>query len=217
MWYYRYCAHISAAVPEEKNDGVGTALTTAFTKLLRVFVERNDGVMPYHILVYRDGLAESQYQGMLDSEYVALRAAVTLAGYQPDRVKISIVVCQKRHHTRLVYQSNSGADYMNPCVGLVVDAQGSQFASAAQGVAAEDTAGEDPLGCIVGANLNEFYLNSHAAVLGTSKPTKYVLVCDEIGFKVCRQCADYCIYSTSTLMHALTYCFVVCRCLSCNY
>jgi eukaryotic translation initiation factor 2C len=36
-------------------------------------------------------------------------------------------------------------------------------------------------GCIVGAHLNEFYLTSHAALLGTSKPARYVLLYDEIG------------------------------------
>ena len=32
--------------------------------------------------------------------------------------------------------------------------------------------------------LNEFYLNSHVAIQGTSKPCKYSLIYDEIGFKV---------------------------------
>jgi eukaryotic translation initiation factor 2C len=147
--------------------------------------------MPYHIIVYRDGVADNQFGSMLDTEYNAIRQAVDLTGYVGERVKISIIVCQKRHHTRLVYQDNASGDYMNPCVGLVVDAQGSEFANKAAGDGRKaggsaDAEGgeEDPLGCIVGSNLNEFYLNSHAAVLGTSKPTKYVLVHDEIGFKV---------------------------------
>jgi eukaryotic translation initiation factor 2C len=151
-----------------------------------VFCERNEGVMPYNIIVYRDGVADNQFGSMLDTEYAAIREAVDLTGYNAERVKISIVVCQKRHHTRLVYQAGPTADYMNPCVGLVVDAQGSDFAASAMGGANGGglLEGDDPLGCIVGSTLNEFYLNSHAAVLGTSKPTKYVLVRDEIGFKV---------------------------------
>jgi len=146
--------------------------------------------MPYHIIVYRDGVADNQFENMLDTEYAAMREAVDLAGYTEDRVKISIIVCQKRHHTRLAFQARNNSDFMNPCVGLVVDAQGSEFATAAaQNVKAKGAGSnmegvEDPLGCIVGSNLNEFYLNSHAAVLGTSKPTKYILVSDEIGFKM---------------------------------
>ena len=146
--------------------------------------------MPYHIIVYRDGVADNQFENMLDTEYAAMREAVDLAGYTEDRVKISIIVCQKRHHTRLAFQARNNSDFMNRCVGLVVDAQGSEFATAAaQNVKAKGAGSnmegvEDPLGCIVGSNLNEFYLNSHAAVLGTSKPTKYILVRDEIGFKM---------------------------------
>ena len=34
------------------------------------------------------------------------------------------------------------------------------------------------------ANMNDFYLNSHAAIQGTSKPCKYSLICDEVGFKL---------------------------------
>lgn len=95
-----------------------------------------------------------------------------LCGLPDDAVKISVVVCQKKHHTRLVFQQNSDSEYMNPCVGLCVD--GSQ-SSATNG---------DSLYSITSPTLNEFYLNSHLAVLGTSKPTKYSLIYDEIGFKV---------------------------------
>jgi hypothetical protein len=40
------------------------------------------------------------------------------------------------------------------------------------------------LNSICTTEYNEFYLNSHLAVLGTSKPTKYTLIYDEIGLKV---------------------------------
>jgi eukaryotic translation initiation factor 2C len=166
--------------------------------------------MPYHIIVYRDGVADNQFGSMLDTEYNAIRQAVDLAGYPCERVKISIIVCQKRHHTRLVYQDNANGEYLNPCVGLVVDAQGSEFAAKAaegeRGRADADGGEEDPLGCIVGSNLNEFYLNSHAAVLGTSKPTKYVLVRDEIGFKV--QLDGLHALSTVHLLRPSPLCFV---------
>lgn len=187
LYNYRYCTHISAAT-NTSDTATGASLTNAFVKLLRCFCERNEGQMPYHIIVYRDGVADNQFESMLDTEYGAMREAIDLAGYTEDRVKISIIVCQKRHHTRLAYQPTPGADYMNPCVGLVVDAQGSEFAAGATGGrssrAGASMEGEDPMGCIVGSNLNEFYLNSHAAVLGTSKPTKYILVRDEIGFRM---------------------------------
>ena len=65
---------------------------------------------------------------------------------------------------------NNGSDerpeYVNPCSGVCVDATG------------EDN------GDIVSNTLNEFYLNSHGAIQGTSKCTKYTLLYDEIGFKI---------------------------------
>ena len=146
--------------------------------------------MPYHIIVYRDGLPESQFESTLNTEVPAIRQAIELLGYNEERVKVSIVVCQKRHHTRLVYQYTQEGDYVNPCVGLVVDAQGSELARAAtaggggQLPAEVKEEGEDAVGCIVGTTYNEFYLNSHAAILGTNRPAKYVLVRDEIGLKV---------------------------------
>ena len=51
------------------------------------------------------------------------------------------------------------------CPGVVVDSRGGHRS-------------------IVSGNFNEFYLNSHAAILGTAKPCRYVLIHDEIGFKL---------------------------------
>ena len=82
--------------------------------------------------------------------------------------KITFIVCQKNHHSRLVYEKSTGAgvEFINPCPGVVVDAYG----------------GSDS---ITNSGIFEFYLNSHAAIQGTSKPTKYSVIYDEIGFKLC--------------------------------
>ncbi len=94
-------------------------------------------------------------------------------------MKIAIVVCQKRHHTRIVYQPanptpghTGGPEYLNPCVGLVVDSARSEATNGGK------------LGSICSPGINEFYLNSHTAVLGTSKPCKYSLIYDDIGVKM---------------------------------
>lgn len=91
------------------------------------------------------------------------------------------MVCQKRHRTRFVYEQggkgvvNGEPEYLNPCVGLCVDARSNSNAYP-----------DDPNapGSIAAPNMNEFYLNSHAAILGTSKPCKYTLIYDEIGLEV---------------------------------
>ncbi len=95
-------------------------------------------------------------------------------------IRVAVVICQKRHTTRLAYKDGVN-DFKNPAVGLVVD--GRDFISPETGDSAID-GGDDPLGCINTPGMNEFYLNSHAAILGTAKPCKYTLIYDEIGLKV---------------------------------
>jgi hypothetical protein len=112
----------------------------------------------------------------------AYKDALMFRGYSEDSVQIAIVMCQKRHHTRLVYQQGgSEGEFSNPCVGLCVDGRTSL------GRDPDSEWGSDDVGCINTPGLNEFYLNSHTPVLGTSKPCKYVLIYDEIGLTVKRQ------------------------------
>ena len=92
--------------------------------------------------VYRDGVADNQFH---EKEVRAIRLAFSGLGYPEEQYGISVVVCQKRHSTRLFYQE--GGQYTNVCVGLCV--------------------GD---GSIVSGEKCEFYLNSNLAVLGTSKP-----------------------------------------------
>jgi len=139
-------------------------LEAGMTNLLNAYKARNQGKMPATIIVYRDGVSDGQFQQVLDLELPALKGALMLQGYTEGAVKIVIIVCQKRHHARLVYKEG-GTTYVNPCPGLVVDATGGDKS-------------------IVNAGLNEFYLNSHTAILGTAKPCRYVVIYDEVGLKL---------------------------------
>lgn len=134
-----------------------------------------------------------------------------LRGYLPEDVQIAVIMCQKRHSARLVYEERGhgeSKEYINPCVGLVVDSRdflqkdgkGGSSIGAAAGKSSGSRSGEiEEKGSMNTPNVNEFYLNSHAAVLGTSKPCKYVLIYDEIGLKVgC--CVQFCIAVASLIM-----------------
>lgn len=101
---------------------------------------------------------------MLDKEKPAIMSAFDQLGYPEGQYGLAIIVCQKRHNTRLFY--NMKGEYTNVCVGLCVGG-----------------------GSIVSNQYNEFYLNSHLAVLGTSKPCKYTLIYDSIGLRV-RECRN---------------------------
>lgn len=173
----QYAAYVTTCTSREEPV---CNLQEATSSLLDTFSRRNGGVSPRKIIVYRDGVSESQFDKVLERELAAYKEALMLHGFGPDDVQISIIVCQKRHQTRLVYQADPSidgtGDYVNPCVGLCVD--GRSFVG-------ENKKRKDvDKDCINTAGWNEFYLNSHAAVLGTSKPCKYILIYDEIGLKV---------------------------------
>lgn len=167
----QYCAHISTT---KANEEVITGLQKSFQSLLKTFCARNHGQPPKRIIIYRDGVSESQIESILRSELFAYQQAFFELGFDESMIQISIILCQKRHNTRLVYEHQG--EYLNPCVGLCVD--GSKF---------EDKTSNDPndpYGSISNPRFLEFYIASHAAVLGTSKPCRYMLIYDEIGFKV---------------------------------
>jgi eukaryotic translation initiation factor 2C len=136
------------------------ALTEAMDSLLASFRTRNKGAMPQTLVVYRDGVSEGQYDQVLQQELPQIQEAIALQGFTADSVRIAIVVCTKGHRTRIVCQEGPGGEYVNPCPGLVVDS------------------------VVTSENLNEFYLNSHAAIQGTAKPCRYTVLYDEVGFKM---------------------------------
>lgn len=161
----QYVAHLSAQSSRVK---IVSMLQEAMVTLLKSFRDRNNGMMPCSIVVFRCGVSDGQFEQIIEKEVTVIKDSVQLMGYEYNVVKIAVVVCQKGHHTRIVYnesQSTGHESYLNPCPGLVVDATGGSKS-------------------ISGNNINEFYLNSHVAIQGTSKPSKYSLIFDEIGFKL---------------------------------
>lgn len=177
----QYAAYVSTCAA--KTEPVDT-LCNAMVHLLQRFAHRNGGAVPKRIIVFRDGVADNQFDEVVEKELVAFQEALDERGQPLDAVKISIIVCQKRHHTRLVYKKNGkDEEYKNPCVGLCVD--GKTGEERKKGTTDEMNSDVDKLcDSIASSTLNDFYLNSHAAVLGTSKPCKYTLIYDEIGIKM---------------------------------
>jgi hypothetical protein len=123
--------------------------------------QKNNGSLPDNILVYRDGVSESQYDQVLEQELPLFRAAGR-ALYPADKTKngyprISIVVVGKRHNTRFYPTRKEDADRSsNPPNGTVVD----------RGVTE--------------ARNWDFFLQAHTALQGTARPAHYYVVLDEI-------------------------------------
>ncbi len=52
------------------------ALEEAMTQLFTTFRQRNSGVMPEHIVVYRDGVGDGQFNEVLDRELPCIQNAL---------------------------------------------------------------------------------------------------------------------------------------------
>ncbi|GJJ07624.1 hypothetical protein Clacol_001828 [Clathrus columnatus] len=109
-----------------------------------------------------DGVSEGQFKTVLDEEVPQLRAAcaeVGLAG--PSAPKLTVIIVGKRHHVRFFPSSTNRQDMDNSgnCrAGTVVDREISH-----------------PLE-------SDYYLQSHAGLLGTSRPAHYNVLLDENNF-----------------------------------
>ncbi|KAK3837132.1 MAG: Piwi domain-containing protein [Linnemannia elongata] len=126
-------------------------------ELLRTFYQ-NCGRKPERILFYRDGVSEGQFAEVLKTEVADLKAACQKleAGYKPT---ITFVVVQKRHHTRFFPMRRDEGDRIGNCLpGTVVDQE------------------------VVHPVEFDFYLQSHAGLLGTSRPAHYYVLYDDNKF-----------------------------------
>lgn len=117
--------------------------------------------LPENILVYRDGVSESQYDMVVSQELPQLRRACQQAYPASDTKKglprLTIIICGKRHKTRFYPTAEENCDRSgNTKPGTVVD----------RGV--------------TDARNWDFYLQAHAALQGTARPCHYFVVHDEI-------------------------------------
>ncbi|GAA5854435.1 hypothetical protein JCM5353_003413 [Sporobolomyces roseus] len=125
---------------------------------LKEWMKQMKGQKPQQIIVCRDGVSEGQLAAVVQSEVLAIKAACRELDpkYNP---KMLYIVCAKRHNIRF-FAANPGD---------------------------QDRTGNLPPGTVVDTGvvhpyLFEFYLQAHAGLKGTAKPTRYICILDEIGF-----------------------------------
>ncbi|AQK93645.1 Protein argonaute 1 [Zea mays] len=97
-------------------------LQNIFRELLLAFVERSKQ-RPKQLIFYRDGVSEGQFKQVLEQEIHEIEKAwTTLYNEKP---KITFVVVQKRHHTRLFPNKPKDRQYAdksgNIRAGTIVD------------------------------------------------------------------------------------------------
>ncbi|GJW06612.1 argonaute 2-like protein [Tanacetum coccineum] len=145
----RYIARVSLQSPgkEEIVDfgRMCLELVNAYEKL--------NGKKPQKIVVFRDGVSDSQFDMVLKKEMGGMKQAIYTRSYRP---LITFVVARKRHAIRLFLDDQR--EWGNVPPGTVVDTS------------------------IVHPFQFDFYLCSHFGATGTSKPTRYSVIWDENGF-----------------------------------
>lgn len=131
-------------------------LSTMVEAHLRIFAKNNNGEYPERILVFRDGISEGQYAAALQWEHGAIVSACRKveSTYRP---LIMVVVCAKRHNTRFFAKERMHTDRTgNLPAGLVVDKS------------------------VTHPYAFDFFLQSHAGLVGTARPTHYICLLDEL-------------------------------------
>jgi eukaryotic translation initiation factor 2C len=132
-----------------------TDLTEMTVERLTAF-KKKQGKLPERILFFRDGVSEGQHQTVKDEEIPKFFAACTKIGGPTYKPTLSFLIAAKRHHTRFYPCRAEDADMKGNCKpGTVVD----------RGVTS-----------VYGF---DFYLQPHAGLQGTTRPTHYYLVHDE--------------------------------------
>lgn len=130
-------------------------------ELLIKFAQRN-GALPDRLIFYRDGVSEGQFPEVVGREIPLVRRAIQLVGEnakykaQADAIKLTFIVCGKRHHFKFGPTCDKDADRNgNLLPGVVVDS------------------------AIVHPFDFDWYGLSHAGLLGTSRASHYTVLVDD--------------------------------------
>ncbi|RHZ45603.1 hypothetical protein Glove_668g20 [Diversispora epigaea] len=138
---------------QEKIENMGGMVL----EILKDYRTKNN-ILPRKIIMYRDGVSESQFEMVLTHELEQIKEACKKVedNYKPP---ITFVIVGKRHHTRFYPQRDRDADSKGNCLaGTVVDQK------------------------ITHPYLFDFFLQSHTSLHGTSRPAHYHVLFDENHF-----------------------------------
>ncbi|XP_010520483.1 PREDICTED: protein argonaute 4-like [Tarenaya hassleriana] len=147
-------------VSEKEDDGI-------IRELLIDFYSSSGKRKPEHIIIFRDGVSESQFNQVLNIELDQIMQACKFLdeSWNP---KFMVIVAQKNHHTKF-FQPNAPE---NVPPGTIIDSK------------------------ICHPRNYDFYLCAHAGMIGTTRPTHYHVLYDEIGLST---------DELQELVHALSY------------
>lgn len=117
-------------------------------------------VFPQKLIIFRDGVSEGEFGQVLLQEFVGAKAALKMIGDEKNECKITFIVCAKSHRIRFAPQQHEQDRSGNARAGTIVDQ-------------------------VIGdPHLFDFFCQSQAGVLGTSRPCRYCVLKDESEFSV---------------------------------
>ncbi|KAL1817283.1 hypothetical protein DCAR_0521706 [Daucus carota subsp. sativus] len=133
-------------VADDKDDGI-------MRELLLDFYTSSGKRKPDQIIIFRDGVSESQFNQVLNVE---LNQIIEACKFLDEKwcPKFTVIIAQKNHHTKFFQPASP--DNVPP--GTVIDNR------------------------ICHPRNNDFYLCAQAGMIGTTRPTHYHVLLDEIGF-----------------------------------
>ncbi|EEF34625.1 protein argonaute 4 isoform X1 [Ricinus communis] len=136
-------------------------------ELLLDFYSSSGKRKPEQIIIFRDGVSESQFNQVLNIE---LNQIIEACKHLDEKwnPKFVVIIAQKNHHTKFFQPGLP--DNVPP--GTVIDNK------------------------VCHPRNNDFYLCAHAGMIGTTRPTHYHVLLDEVGFS-----AD----ELQELVHSLSY------------
>jgi eukaryotic translation initiation factor 2C len=148
------------------------------------------GRLPTQVYYFRDGVSEGQYLHVMQQEVPHIKAVLSsLSNSGPWNGKITVVIAAKRHHIRCFPTSKEAADVKgNPLPGCLVERD------------------------VTTPFEWDFYLYSHIALQGTSRPVHYTILHDDgnhepnrIENMIYEHCYQYMRSTTSVSMFPAVY------------
>jgi hypothetical protein len=174
---------LRANYPSEKEDKQGKKkrqareevdeLKAMVLERLQAYMEENKGRCPDKLIVYRDGLSESQFDKCRTYEFQQIKAAITTAKQQWgwNEIPILLMCAVKRHHNRLFPDAQGGSN------GLLIGDDPNE---------AHPKSNDNPRpGTLVTQGITygqgqDYFLISQKAIIGTARPTHYVILQNEL-------------------------------------
>ncbi|KAJ6218814.1 hypothetical protein RDWZM_004626 [Blomia tropicalis] len=158
--YDDFFSKFSVSIRVQKNEGdeMVKQIDSMIIDLLNQYKAKNRQY-PQNVIIFRDGVSEGQYNSVEKTEIKLIRDAMETVSGGKMKMNLTVLVVQKRHHTRFVLtdmDTSQRKPTFNVPSGTVVD------------------------NCIVDPQYKMFYLNSHFSPLGTSKPSKYIVMVDDL-------------------------------------